>query len=184
MVGESTHETIKGVLLMGLLSLLSACARPTLEHYKDTQQPLDLQAYFTGPIKAWGIVQDHKGHVRRRFDVVMNGRWEGDVGTLEEDFVYYDGETQKRIWTIKKIANQRYEGTAGDIIGKAIGHTEGYAMRWAYQMDLDVGDQTYRITFDDWMFLMNDGVLINRSYLKKFGITVAELTLFMQKQRP
>ena len=55
-------------------------------------------------------------------------------------------------------------------------------MRWAYQMDLDVGDNTYRITFDDWMFLMNDGVLINRSYLKKFGITVAELTLFMQKQ--
>jgi len=55
-------------------------------------------------------------------------------------------------------------------------------MRWAYRMDLPVGDKTYRITFDDFMFLMNDGVLINRSYLKKFGFTVAELTLFMQKQ--
>ena len=55
-------------------------------------------------------------------------------------------------------------------------------MRWAYQMDLPVGDNTFRITFDDWMFLMNDGVLVNRSYLKKFGFKVAELTLFMQKQ--
>ncbi|HCQ71641.1 MAG TPA: DUF3833 domain-containing protein, partial [Rhodospirillaceae bacterium] len=70
----------------------------------------------------------------------------------------------------------------GDIIGTATGHTAGNAMRWAYAMDLDVGEKTYRITFDDWMFLMNDGVLINRSYLKKFGLTVGELTLFMQKQ--
>ena len=101
---------------------------------------------------------------------------------MEEHFEYYDGKTDKRTWVIKKIANKRYEGTAGDIIGKADGEIEGGAMRWAYEMDLDVGDKTYRIKFDDWMFLMNDGVLINRSYLKKFGFTVAELTLVMQKQ--
>ncbi len=57
-------------------------------------------------------------------------------------------------------------------------------MRWNYVMDLPVDDTTYRIRFDDWMWVMNDGVLINRSYLKKFGITVSELTIFMQKQKP
>lgn len=167
---------------MGLMTFLSACSGPSLDHYKDTQPQLELQSYFTGPIKAWGLVQDRKGEVTRRFDVEMVGTWEGDTGTLKEHFKYYDGKTQERIWTIKKVADHHYEGTAADIIGKADGHTQGNAMRWAYQMDLDVGDKTYRITFDDWMFLMNDGVLINRSYLKKFGITVAELTLFMQKQ--
>jgi len=179
------HKRLKGLTLMGILSFLSACSGgPSLDHYKGSDPQLDVQEYFSGPIKAWGIVQDRKGHVTRRFDVTMNGTWEGDTGTLEENFKYYDGETQKRVWTIKKIADKRYEGTAGDILNKAEGELEGGAMRWAYQMDLDVGDNTYRITFDDWMFLMNDGVLINRSYLKKFGITMAELTLFMQKQEP
>ena len=173
---------LKGLFLMGLLTFLSACTGPTLDHYKDSQPSFTLQDYFTGPIKAWGLVQDRKGHVTRRFDVTMKGTWEGDVGTLEEHFEYYDGEKQKRIWTIRKISDREYEGTAGDIIGKAKGNVEGSAMRWAYEMDLPVGDTTYKITFDDWMFLMNDGILINRSYLKKFGITVAELTLFMQKQ--
>lgn len=174
---------LKGIILMGLIAFLSACTGgPTLDHYKGEQPPFDIKEYFTGPIKAWGVIQDRKGHVTRRFDVTMVGTWDGDTGTLEENFVYYDGETQKRTWTIKKIANQHYEGTAGDILGKAKGNIEGNAMRWAYQMDLPVGDKTYKITFDDWMFLMNDGILINRSYLKKFGITVAELTLFMQKQ--
>jgi len=155
---------------------------PSLKHYKGSGPKLDLKEYFTGDIKAWGFVQDRKGHVTRRFDVTMTGTWDGDTGTLEEHFDYYDGKTEKRTWTIKKIANDQYIGSAGDILGQANGQVEGNAMRWAYQMNLDVGDKTYKITFDDWMFLMNDGVLINRSYLKKFGITMAELTLFMQKQ--
>lgn len=168
---------------MGLLTFLSACSGGmSLDHYKSAQPPLDLQAYFTGPIKAWGLVQDYSGKVTRRFDVDMVGTWEGDTGVLEEEFRYYDGETQERIWTIKRIAQNQYEGTASDILDKATGEVEGNAMRWAYQMDLEVGGKTYRITFDDWMFLMNGGVLINRSYLKKFGFTVGELTLFMQKQ--
>lgn len=161
---------------------LSACSGPNLEHYEDSEPKLDLQEYFTGPIKAWGIVQDRKGHVTRRFDVTMHGTWDGDTGTLEEHFEYYDGKTDKRTWTIKKVAADKYEGSAGDIIGTANGNINGSAMRWAYVMDLPVGDTTYKITFDDWMFLMNDGVLVNRSYLKKFGFTVAELSLFMQKQ--
>lgn len=167
---------------MAIMSILTACSGPTLNHYKGTEPPLDLKAYFSGPIKAWGVVQDRKGHVTRRFDISMVGTWDGDTGTLEEHFDYYDGKTQKRTWIIKKIADNIYEGSAGDIIGMATGNLEGNAMRWAYIMDLEVGEKTYRITFDDWMFLMNDGVLINRSYLKKFGITVAELTIFMQKQ--
>jgi hypothetical protein len=112
----------------------------------------------------------------------MHGSWEGDVGTLKEQFTYYDGKTQERTWTITKRSDGTYEGTASDILDKAEGKTGGNAVHWKYRMDLDVDGSTYRITFDDWMWQMHDGVMINRSYLKKFGITVAELTLFMQKQ--
>lgn len=168
---------------MSFMMVLSACAGgQSLKSYEGTTPPMDLEAYFTGPIKAWGIVQDRSGKVTRRFDVDMIGTWDGETGTLKERFDYYDGKTQDRIWTIRRTADGRYEGTAGDILGTAQGEIAGSAMRWAYEMDLPVGDTTYRITFDDWMYMMNDGVLINRSYLKKFGFTVAELTLFMQKQ--
>lgn len=173
---------LKGTLLMGILSILSACGGPSLSHYKETSPQLDLQSYFTGPIKAWGIVQDYKGNVKRRFDVDMVGTWDGDTGTLDEVFHYYDGAKDERVWTIKKLSANTYQGSAHDIIGSAKGEVEGSAMRWAYEMNLDVGGKAYRITFDDWMFMMNDGILINRSYLKKFGLTVGELTLFMQKQ--
>ena len=143
---------------------------------------MSLEEYFNGDIKAWGIIQDWRGRVISRFDVQMVGIWEGNVGTLEEDFTYYSGNQQRRTWTITKLDEHHYEGQADDIVGTASGKIEGNSVQWRYKMDIDVNGNSYRITFDDWMWLMNDDVLINRSYLKKWGFTVAELTLFMQKQ--
>ncbi len=170
------------LILLGAAMGLSGCGSAKIDAYKGAEPRFDPQEYFNGPIKAWGLIQDHKGKVVRRFDVDLMGSWEGDTGKLEEMFYYYDGKTQARTWNITKISEDRYKGEAGDIVGEATGERAGNAMRWSYQMELPVDGKTYKITFDDWMFLMNDGVLINRSYLKKFGFTVAELTLFMQKQ--
>jgi hypothetical protein len=168
--------------LIGALMLLSACNTQKLDYYKDTTPTASLEKFFDGHIKGWGILQDRSGKVTRRFDVDMHGSWKDGVGTLEEEFVFYDGEKQKRTWTITKMPDGTYQGTAGDILGIAKGKANGSAIQWVYSMDLPVGDTTYRIAFDDWMFQMNDGILVNRSYLKKFGFTVAELTIFMQKQ--
>jgi hypothetical protein len=177
-------KTIKLTAILGVLIMLSSCNNNSLNYYEGTAPKADIKTYFNGPIKAWGIVQDWRGRVVNRFDIEMVGKWEGDTGTLTEHFTYFDGKKQERVWTIKKLPDGSYEGTAGDIIDKAIGNTTGNATRWNYVMDLPVDDTTYRIRFDDWMWLMNDGVMINRSYLKKFGITVSELTIFMQKQKP
>lgn len=171
------------ISLIGVIIMLSSCSGHNLDYYKGTTPEADIKTYFNGPIKAWGIVQDWRGRVVNRFDIDMVGKWEGDTGTLTEHFTYYDGKKQERIWTINKLADGTYEGRASDILDKATGAVNGNAARWSYVMDLPVDDTTYRITFDDWMWQMNDGVLINRSYLKKFGLTVSELTIFMQKQK-
>jgi Protein of unknown function (DUF3833) len=172
------------ILTLGGIIMMSSCTKHRLDFYKDMTPKADLKNYFTGPIKAWGIVQDWRGRVVNRFDIEMMGTWENDVGTLKEQFTYYDGKKQERIWTIKKLPDGTYEGTASDILNTATGAVSGSAVRWNYVMDLPVDGKTYRIKFDDWMWEMNDGVIINRSYLKKFGLTVAELTIFMQKQKP
>lgn len=173
-----------GLFLVGLTGIFMSLnfMHNAVDYYQGKAPVMNIKEYFSGPIQAWGIVQDWRGRVVRQFDVKMMGSWEGDIGTLTEHFAYYDGETQERVWTIKKLDNGRYEGKAADILGKALGQESGNAVKWYYTMDLKVENKLFRITFDDWMWLMHDGVLINRSYLKKFGITVAELTLFMKRE--
>lgn len=164
--------------------MLCGCANQKVDYYKDATPEIKFDRFFNGPLKGWGMVQNWRGQVVRRFDVDMHGQWDGNTGTLKEVFEFYDGETQNRTWHITKHPDGSFEGTAGDILGSAKGKTAGNAINWNYQMDLPVGDKTYRVKFDDWMWKMNDGVLVNRSYIKKFGITVAELTIFIQKENP
>jgi Protein of unknown function (DUF3833) len=166
---------------IGAVMTLCSCSTQ-VDTYKDTKPEMALEEFFSGDIRAWGIVQSRSGKVMRRFDIDMHGSWDGPNGTLEEHFNYYDGKTQDRTWHITRLPDGSYEGTAADIEGKATGHVSGSAVRWSYVMDLPVDDTTYKIKFDDWMFRMNDDVVMNRSYLKKFGFKVAELTIFMQKK--
>lgn len=152
-----------------------------IERYKEENPALDLQDFFNGYIKAYGIVQDWRGRVARRLDMSLHGEWSGDEGRLHEEFFYYDGEEQVRNWDIKKISETKFEGCADDIIGSAKGKICGNTAHWLYEATINVGGKDYKVSFDDWMFLMRDGVMLNRSYIKKFGLTVAEVSIVMQK---
>jgi hypothetical protein len=164
--------------------LLSGCAT-SLDgsRYRDQSPAFDLFSFFDGDVQAWGIVQNREGEVVQRFTVDIRGAAVGNTLTLDESFVYGLGEgVMKRVWTISKAADGSYSGTAGDILGRAIGESYGNAFRWAYTMDLPVGEQIYRVKFEDWIFALDDQRIINRSYIQKFGLDVAEVTIYMQRR--
>ena len=150
--------------------------------YAAEQPTLDLKTYFNGTVDAWGMFQDRSGKVIKRFTVVMHCSWDGDTGTLDEDFTYSDGTTQKRVWTLKKVGENRYIGTAGDVIGEADGRTGGNTLNWKYVLALPVDGKVYHVNFDDWMYQMDENVMINRAVMSKFGIRLGEVTLSFRKR--
>ncbi len=168
------------ILLLGAFMMITGCA-PNVSDYKDKTPKLAFEQFFDGDVTAHGIIQDRSGKVLRRFTVAMKGSWNGDKGKLEEYFVYDDGERQERVWNVVKTSENTYEGTASDIVGVAKGEQAGNAIRWAYVMQIPVKGTVYNITFDDWMFLMPDNTMMNRSMLTKFGFKVGEISIFMQK---
>ena len=164
------------------IGMLSACSTTDISQYAQEKPVLDMQQYFNGTIDAWGMFQDRSGKVVKRFTVVIQCSWKDDVGTLDEDFSYSDGTKQKRVWTLKKGANGQYIGTAADVVGSAIGNTAGNALNWRYVLALPVGDKIYNVSFDDWMFLMDDKVMLNRAVMSKFGFRLGEVTLSFRKR--
>lgn len=164
-----------------LVTLLSGCSQMRIEEYRGTGPALVLEEYFAGPVRAWGLVQDRSGKVRRRFTADMHGAWEGELFVLNEDFVFDDGEQMTRTWRIRRLDANHYEGTADDIVGTAHGRAEGIALQWRYTLTLEVGDREVDIDFDDWLFAHEDGVVINRATMRKFGFRVGELTVFFRK---
>ena len=162
---------------------LSACSlNPNLELYKNERPVFDLQKYFNGKINAWGVFQNRSGEVVKRFTVVINAQWQGDVGTLDEDFTYSDGTKQKRIWTIRKLANNQYVGTAADVIGEAKGRSSGNALFWSYTLALPVDEKIVHVQFNDWMYQIDDQVVLNRAVMSKWGFKLGEVFLSFKKE--
>lgn len=168
--------------LLCAATVLAGCASPRVEDYASQTPVLDLARYLNGDLVAHGIVSDRSGSVTRRFVVDLKGTWNGDDGVLDEQFRYSDGESQRRVWRLTKGPNGRYTGRADDVVGEAEGQAAGNALQWRYTMRLPVDGKTYDVQFDDWMFLVDDRVLINRATIRKFGIRFGEVTLSFQRK--
>nr|WP_283104212.1 DUF3833 domain-containing protein [Shewanella gelidimarina] len=162
--------------------LLNACSSRDIEDYQGSTPNLDLKQFFEGSLTAHGVVEDFSGHVVRRFTVKMFAHWDGDNGEIKEWFIYDDGEKQTRIWNIISLGEGNYSGGANDILGDATGRAVGMALQWEYEMLLPVDDSEYQVRFDDWMYLVDENTIINRSDIIKFGITMAQVTLVITKQ--
>lgn len=171
---------------------LSSCST-NIEEYEGGTPAFDLEQYFNGQLIAYGMVQDYSNKLTRHFCVDINASWkeiDGKLtGIIDEDFLYDDGEIDKRIWTIVRHSNASnisYTGTASDINGEASGYAVGNAFRWRYDLDIPIKDEdgtatTYTFAVDDWLYRLDEKRAFNRSDLNKLGITLGQVTLFFEK---
>lgn len=172
--------TAYAVAILAAVSL-AGCDSMQIEDFEGKEPKLVLEDYFAGQTRAWGIFEDRFGNLKRQFTVDIEGTWDGETLTLVEDFVYADGEVDQRIWRLTKTGETSYEGTADDVTGVARGQIAGNAFTWNYDIDLQIGGRTWNVHFEDWMFLQDDGVLVNRAYVSKWGIRLGSATIFFQR---
>jgi hypothetical protein len=171
-------------LFLALTAPFVLSCSSSLDDYDKTTPEFDLPEYFNGEVTAWGIVQDYSKKLTRRFCVDIVGTWQGNQGQLHETFYYNSGEQQVRIWELQIAEDGSVTGGAADVIGQANGGSQGTAFNWHYTLRVPVDGTEYDFFVDDWMFMMNKNRMMNRSYMKKFGVTVAEISIFFDKTKP
>lgn len=188
MMPKKFQSALRASLLSLTVSagLLAGCATPQVTDYAAEKPVLDMRQYFSGTVDAYGIFTDRSGKVVKRFTVVMNCSWQGapgqETGILDERFSYSDGTTSRRVWTLRRSADGRYTGTADDVLGEASGEEKGNAFRWGYTLKLPVDGKIIEVQFDDWMYLMNDKIMLNKARMSKFGFQLGEVTLSFTKR--
>ena len=166
--------------------LLGGCASVEVAGYAAERPLLDLRQYFSGRVEGWGMFQDRSGKVLKRFHVVIDAKWQGDTGTLDERFTWSDGpgggNPERRVWTLTDLGGGRYGGSAGDVVGNARGEAAGNALRWRDVLALPVDGKVVEVDFDDWMYLVDDRVMLNRSFMSKYGFRLGEVTLTLVRR--
>ncbi len=159
---------------------LGACTTMQPKDFATGSPTMALDDYFPGHSVAYGIFIDRFGNVRNQFTVDCHGTWDGTTMTLQEHFTYVggaNGQPTSRIWHFHKTGPNNWEGTAGDVIGTAIGEQDGNAFHMTYVTQLHMGDSTHTVSVSDWMFRQSPGVVINHTTISKLGITLGDVQI-------
>ena len=173
-VGELVYK-LKVFFIFIFILLLSACSKIDMKQFENNTPKLDLFSFFEGKTIAYGIFEDRFGNLKRQFRVNITGKIENNTLTLDEDFLYDDGEQANRIWKIKKITDKNkvlYQGQADDIEGKASGSISGNTLNWSYDIYLNIKGSNIKVHFNDWIYKQSENLAINRAYVIKFGINI------------
>ena len=168
------------LFLIAALTLLMSCTN-SIDEYQQTAPTFQLDEFFDGQLMAYAIVLDRHGNLQRRFVADISAHWQDDVGIVDEWFTYDDGETMTRQWRLVKRGDGTYYGTAGDVVGKAEGEERGAVFYWKYPLLLTIDGSQYEVILDDWMFLIDEKRLINKTNISKFGFKVGEVIIFIEK---
>jgi hypothetical protein len=169
------------LLALSTMLLLSRCSSTSISDYSKNAPKLIPQEFFNGTLSAHGVVKDRSGKVTRYFNATINAYWKNGIGTLDEKFVFDDGEIQYRTWTLSPTTQANFKATAGDVIGIGEGKFAGNAINLHYVLAVKYKDSTINLRVDDWMWLVDSNTVLNESTLTKFGFKVGSVQLVIQK---
>ena len=190
--GKNIMENLYGTLRMKFFQVtlvifslvfpfITGCSNSSMENVVSKNLSFDLLEYFDGETTAWGLIVDRFGNLQRTFKVRLNGNIDNKQLLLKEYFTYNDGETEYREWIITKTETGTYEGKSKDTIGVAKGKQDGNTMRMVYDTTISIGETDIRVSFDDRFVKADKKVVINRAEILKWGIKIADVTIFFSK---
>jgi hypothetical protein len=148
--------------------------------YSDTGPDFVLKKQLSGRILSEGLIYGPNGKMTNSFVAEMVGEWDGDKGTLSESFTYANGRKQERKWYLTIVTENTFTATADDIVGTAQGVVSGSTVKLTYDIILPKEAGGYVLNATDWMYLTDNGAIMNKSEMRKFGIKVAELIATMR----
>ncbi len=178
---EWFQQSFKCLLLAFVLQILSACSHQNIEDYAPNKPLLNIEDFFNGELVAHGIVKDRSDKVIRSFTATIDATWQNGEGTLDESFIFDDGEVQKRIWQLKPNQNGSYTASANDVVGEHPMQIAGNALFMEYVLQIPYNDSIINVSVDDKMFLVDESTIINQSLMSKWGIHLGTVQLSIRK---
>ncbi len=172
---------LAAVVLVALHRLFFAFPAQSPRDYAGTLPGFDPRHHLAGEMLSEGVIYGPTGRVSARFTARMRGDWDNSGGRLAEDFHFASGEHQHRLWTITDAGGTRFTATAPDIEGQAVGELSGATLRMRYRLRLAKEAGGHLLSVTDWLYLAPNGVILNRSEMRKFGFKVAELVATIRR---
>ena len=167
------------MIVICLAASLTASCAPTTDRPAAIRpaQAFDPLAFFVGHTHSWGVMENRSGAPIQSVVTDSQGEQIGpDRLRMVQHLYFQDGKAQERVWTLWRTGDNRFQGTANDMIGTATGDAEGGMFHWQWTLASSPGNPLMNMTVNQWMYRMQDGTVTIRTTISKLGFIAAEVT--------
>ena len=175
--GDEDDTVRASLTILGLIAgLLAGCDRAA-EGPTVTGPAFDPVAFFDGHTHSRGVIESRSGAPTEWIVTDSRGERDGSGGLrMVQHLSFQDGTTQQRDWVLWPNGPGRFDATANDMIGTAKGFANGGMFHWQWVLARSPGNRLMDVTMNQWMYPMDDGSVMIRTTVSKFGMIVAEVT--------
>ncbi len=138
---------------------------------------LALESFFAGRTIGDGLFVNSWTKSKRRFQMIIDGVWDGRVLALAESYTYDNGLREQKRWRLENIGPGAFNGTHDDVVGTARIWSAGEMVRLQYKLKL----AGIALDFDETMSLDDDGSVLDRARVTKWGMPVGHLEVVMRR---
>jgi hypothetical protein len=178
----------KVIILTIMIMSFQSCCFNKIERYKDLKPTMNFEKFFSNKLIAYGSVYDFFGRLDRRFIIkseqIDNPKKDGKT-LYKQSIEYLDTgkiEQMKAYAIFDKNNKNSFTYKDNMMVSEATYEQSGNAAHVSYDLKIKRDDgSTIIVSNDDWIYMMNNDRLVNNIKVKKFGITVAQIIMNIEK---
>lgn len=161
------------MLVVGLLGCGEAMP---VDGFRATVPIIDPIRFFTGHVVSWGVLENRSGQPTSVVTTDCVGEADGDTLHMTQRLTVGQDAPVTRTWQMRRAEPGRYEATANDMVGTAVGEASGRAFHWTWTLATSPGNRLKNVEMDQWWYLLDDGSLLNRTTIRKLGVILVEVS--------
>ena len=172
-----TDRFIQSFLILCVtISVVGCTSHLPPSAFASTSPAFDPVTFWTGHTKSWGVIENLDAAPTSIIRTTTDSTPEGPNGLHMIQHVIHNGENTTRDWHFRRTAPGHFEATANDVVGTARGATSGRTLHWTWTLATHQGNPLFNVTMDQWMYLADNGTLMNRTIITKLGVRIAEVS--------
>jgi hypothetical protein len=157
--------------------LVAGCAAPLRpQAFVNTVPKFDPVTFWSGRTTSWGVIENRGGAPTAIITTRTEATAEGVNGLHMVQHVMSDGKDTVRDWHIRRLGKGLFEASANDMVGTARGSASGRTLHWTWTLATKPGNCFLNVSMEQWMYLADNGTLMNRTIIRKFGVRLVEVS--------
>ena len=133
-------------------------------------------AFWSGRTASWGVIENRDGAPTAIVTTTTDATADGPEGLHMVQHVMTGGKDTVRDWHLRRLGDGQFEATANDMAGTARGQASGRTFHWTWSLATKPGNGVFNVEMEQWMYLADNGTLMNRTIITKLGVRLAEIS--------